>query len=261
MMKDLILTVESASKNFGGLRALNRVNLTVEKGKITGLIGPNGAGKTTLFNLIAGVYPATEGNIFLEQTCLNGLPPYRRVEMGLARTFQITRLFRGMSVLENAMVGGQPWTTRNTVKACLAAMLNLPSIRRYEKDVYEYSMEVLKLAGIEGIAGELAENLPHGQQRILELVRALVTKPKLLLLDEPAAGLNPHEVDLLNEALKFIIDQQAITILLVEHDMRMVMNTCDWVYVLNLGEKIAEGMPEEIGKNKDVIKAYLGKEY
>ena len=260
-MKGHILTVESVSKDFGGLRALNNVDLTIEKGKITGLIGPNGAGKTTLFNIIAGVYSATEGSIFFEDKSLNGLPPHKRVEMGLARTFQITRLFKGLSVLENAMVGGQPWTIKNKLGAFLASMLNLASIRHQEKKVFEYAMEVLKSVGIERIAYEMADNIPHGQQRLVEVARALATKPKLLLLDEPAAGLNPHEVDGLNHALKSITDTQGITIFLVEHDMRLVMNICDMVHVLDTGRKIAEGIPEEIGKNKDVIKAYLGKEY
>jgi branched-chain amino acid transport system ATP-binding protein len=260
-MANHILRVERVTKDFGGLRALNRVDLNVEKGKITGLIGPNGAGKTTLFNIIAGIYPATEGSVYLEDKCLDGLPSYDRAELGIGRTFQITRLFRRMSVIENVMVGGHPWTTRNKVRACVASALNLPSIRREEKEVFEYTMEILKFAKLDKLANELAENLPHGQQRLVEMARALVTKPKLLLLDEPAAGLNPHEVDMLNATLRLILKMRDITILLVEHDMRLVMNTCDRVNVLDIGRKIAEGAPEEIGKNTDVIKAYLGKEY
>jgi branched-chain amino acid transport system ATP-binding protein len=256
-----VLTVKGVSKSFGGLGALKKVDLSIEQGKITGLIGPNGAGKTTLFNIIAGIYHADEGSIFLENDCLDNLPVHKRVEKGIARTFQITRLFKSMSAIENVMVGGHPWSIRNRVGAVFSSMVNKRSVRLQHAEIYEYAVEMLKFSGIEGIKNELAGNLPHGQQRLLEMARALATKPKLLLLDEPAAGLNPHEVDMLREALKSIVAKTETTILLVEHDMRLVMNVCDWVYVLNFGIKIAEGFTKDIAKNKDVVKAYLGREY
>jgi len=260
-MEDSLLKVKEVTKYFGGLQALDKVDLCIERGLITGLIGPNGAGKTTLFNIIAGFYPPSGGNVFLDGECLNGLPVHKRVERGIARTFQITRMFKQMNVLENVMVGAHSWTTRNRAMAFLAGMLNLSSIRHQEAEILEYAVEMLRLAGIEKLAHEMAGTLPHGQQRLLEMARAMTTKPKLLLLDEPAAGLNPHEVDVLRKALRSIVTNTETTILLVEHDMRMVMETCDWVYVFDFGRKIAEDIPEGITKNKKVVEAYLGKEY
>jgi len=254
-----LLTVKNISKDFGGIRALHQVNLSVEKGTITGLIGPNGAGKTTLFNIIAGLYGQTEGSVFLENKCIDGMPTHKRVEVGITRTFQLTRPFKKMNVIENVMVGAHPWAKIG--RNILHAIVNSPSKRREEIRICESAMEMLKFVGIEKVAMELAANLPHGQQRLLEIARAMTTKPRIILLDEPAAGLNPHEVDLLKEALRTVIEKMKITIFLVEHDMRLVMNICDKVYVLDLGVNIAEGTPEEIGRNKKVIEAYLGKEY
>lgn len=252
----MLLTVKDVTKNFGGLRALDKVNMTIEEGKITALIGPNGAGKTTLFNIIVGVYPATEGSVFFREQRIDDLPTHKRVKVGIARTFQLAKLFKKMTVLENVMVGRH---TRAIASTFLPVVLNLPRVRLEEVKIYEYAMEMLKIAGIEKQANELASNLPHGQQRLLEMARAMATEPKLLLLDEPAAGLNPHEEDMLKEALTAIVNT-GTTILLVEHDMRMVMGVSHWVNVLEVGHKIAEGTPEEIGKNPAVIKAYLGKE-
>ena len=256
-MKDVLLNMEGVSKDFGGLRAVNEVDLTVEKGKITALIGPNGAGKTTLINIITGVYPPSKGNVFFEEKRVDHLPTHRIVEMGLARTFQLTKLFKEMSVLENVMVGGHSWTKEG---GFLPVVLNRPSARREEMEVYEYAMKMLKLVNLEKLANEPAASLPHGQQRLLELARSLTTKPKLILLDEPAAGLNPREEGMLQKVLKVIINT-GTTILLVEHHMRLVMNVSDWVHVVDVGCKIAEGPPKEIGKNPVVVKAYLGKEY
>lgn len=256
-MGDELLNLKGISKDFGGLRAVNKVDLTVEEGAITALIGPNGSGKSTLINIITGVYGATEGSVFFDGKCINGLPTHEIVEMGIARTFQLTKLFKGMTVLENVMVGGHSWAKAGNF---LPIVLNRPSVRHEEVKVYEYAMEMLRVAGIEDKAYEMAGNLPHGQQRLLELARSLATKPKLLLLDEPAAGLNPHEEDMFQEALRSIL-RTGITILLVEHHMRLVMNVSDWVHVIDIGNKIAEGTPKEIGKNPVVVKAYLGKEY
>jgi len=254
-----LLTVKDISKDFGGVRALHKVNLNVEKGMITGLIGPNGAGKTTLFNIIAGLYGQTEGSVFLEGKCIDGMTTHKRVEMGITRTFQLARPFKKMSVIENVMAGAHPWVRSG--RNILHVIVNSPSKRREEIRICESAMETLKFVGIEKVAKALAVNLPHGQQRLLEIARAMITKAKVILLDEPAAGLNPYEVDLLKEALRTIVTRMETTIFLVEHDMRLVMNVCDRVYVLDLGMNIAEGTPEEIGKNKKVIEAYLGKEY
>jgi branched-chain amino acid transport system ATP-binding protein len=253
----MLLKVKDVSKNFGGLRALDKVDLTVEEGKITALIGPNGAGKTTLFNIITGIYPPSEGNVFFMEKPIVGLSTHKIVEMGMVRTFQLTRLFKSMTVLENAMVGRH---TKVTSSNLLRIVINSPLVRHEEVKTKEYAMEMLKLAGIEQQANEIAGNLPHGQQRLLEMARSMAAEPKLVLLDEPAAGLNPHEEDMLKEAFSKIINF-GTTILLVEHDMRLVMGISDWVNVLEIGRKIAEGPPKEIGRNPVVIKAYLGKEF
>jgi len=249
---DILLSAKGVSKDFGGLRALDKVDLSVREGTITALIGPNGAGKTTLVNIITGVYGLSEGSVFFGERRINGLPPHEIVEMGLVRTFQLAKLFKGMSVLENVMVGRHSQAKASTF---LPVVLN-----SREAKIYEYAMEMLKLSGLEKHAHEPAANLPHGQQRLLELARSMATSPKLILLDEPAAGLNPHEEDMLQEALRSII-KSGTTILLIEHHMRLVMNISDWVNVLDLGRKIAEGTPGEVGKNSAVVKAYLGKEY
>jgi branched-chain amino acid transport system ATP-binding protein len=260
-MENWLLKIEHVTKDFGGLRALENIDLNLERGKTTGLIGPNGAGKTTLFNIVAGIYPSTEGRVFLEEKCINGIPTYKRVELGISRTFQLTRLFKEMTVLENVMVGGNSWTSRNRIGASIAAMFNMPSVQRHAKEIHSVSMEMLKTMGIEELANEIAGNLPYGQQRLVEIARALSTKPRLLLLDEPAAGLNPSEVESFKRTLRSIIAKHMITVLIVEHDMKLVMSVCDAVCVLNVGKKIAEGAPSEIARNENVIKAYLGKEF
>jgi len=252
-----MLNVEEISKDFGGLRALHQVDLVVRAGTITALIGPNGAGKTTLINLISGVYGPSEGTISFEEKRIDRFPPHKVAEIGIARTFQLTKLFEGMSVLENVMVGAHPWARNSRF---FPTVLHLPKVRRERNDICEYAMKMLKLIRVEHLANVPAGNLPHGQQRLVELARALTTKPKLILVDEPAAGLNLHEEGMLQEALKSIVDT-GITILLVEHHMRLVMRISHWVYVLDVGKMIAHGTPEEIGKNPLVVKAYLGKEY
>lgn len=252
-----ILSVKGVSKDFGGLRALNRVDLHVKKGVITALIGPNGAGKTTLINIISGFYGSSEGTVLFEGKSIEGLRSHEIAGMGISRTFQLTKLFGGMSVLENVMVGTHLWARRGNF---WRTILNFPAVRREEVKIYEDAMEILRLTHIEHLAKEKPNNLPHGQQRLLELARAIATKPKLILLDEPAAGLNLHEQDMLQETLRSIVST-GITILLIEHHMRVVMNISDWVHVLDVGCKIAEGTPKEIGRNPAVVKAYLGKEY
>ncbi len=252
-----MLTVKEISKDFGGLKALNKVDLLVREGMITALIGPNGAGKTTLINIISGVYTPTAGSVFFGEKRIDRFPPHQVAEIGITRTFQLSKLFEGMTVLENVMVGGHPWA-RNSL--FLPTILHLPKVQRESEEIYEYAMKMLKLIRIEHLANVPAGNIPHGQQRLVELARALAAKPKLILVDEPAAGLNPREEDVLHEALKSIVDI-GITILLVEHHMRLVMRISHWVYVLDVGQMIAHGTPEEIGKNPIVVKAYLGKEY
>ena len=255
--KDALLTVKGVSKYFGGLKALNNVDLTVEQGTVTALIGPNGAGKTTLVNIIAGADWASDGEVLFDGKVINALPPYKRAEMGLTRTFQLTKLFGEMSVVENVMVGAHTWARRGTV---WRTIFSFPSVRQERREVYEYAMEILKLTNIEKLAREKAKNLPHGQQRVLEVARAVATRPRLVLLDEPAAGLNLREEDMLQEVLRSVI-RSRVTILMVEHHMRLVMNVSDWVYVLDVGSKIAEGTTREVGRNPSVVKAYLGKEY
>jgi branched-chain amino acid transport system ATP-binding protein len=252
-----MLDVKNVSKEFGGLRALHEVDLFAKERMITALIGPNGAGKTTLINIISGVYGPTAGSVFFREKRIDRLAPHKVAEAGIVRTFQLTKLFERMSVLENVMVGAHPWARNSHF---LPTVLHLPRVQREKVKIYEYAMEMLKLIRIDHLADVPASNLPHGQQRLVELARALSTRPKLILVDEPAAGLNPHEEDLLCEALKTIVDM-GITILLVEHHIRLVMRISNWVYVLNLGQMIANGTPVEIGKNPLVVKAYLGKEY
>jgi branched-chain amino acid transport system ATP-binding protein len=253
----ILLRTDRVSKDFGGLRALNRVDLSVTEGTITALIGPNGAGKTTLINIISGVYGPSEGTVLFKEKAIDRLRPHEIAELGITRTFQLTKLFGGMTVLENVMVGTHTWADNGNF---WRTILNLPSVACEKVRVHEYAIDVLKLTNIEHLAKESPNNLPHGQQRLLELARALATKPKLILLDEPAAGLNPHEQDMLQETLRTIVST-GITILLIEHHMRMVMSISDWVHVLDVGCKIAEGTPKEIGRNPAVVKAYLGKEY
>jgi ABC-type branched-subunit amino acid transport system ATPase component len=256
-MGDELLQLEKISKTFGGLWAVQQVDLTVEEGTITSLIGPNGAGKTTLINMITGVYAPSEGSVRFAGQKIDGLPTHQIVEKGLVRTFQLTRLFKGMNVIENVMVGGHSWARAGRF---LPTILNQSSVVQQETEIHEYARKMLDLVNLKRYAHEPAGNLPHGQQRLLELARAMAAKPRLLLLDEPAAGLNHNEEDRLKESLQSIL-RAGTTILLVEHHMRLVMSVSDWVHVIDVGCKIAEGPPKEIGKNPVVVKAYLGKEY
>ncbi len=250
-----MLELKGVHKKFGGLQAVNDVSFTVPAGAIKSVIGPNGAGKTTLFNLIAGTLVPTAGTIlFLDQE-IQGMKPHQVAAMGLSRTFQNINLFHGMTVLETVMVGRHIRTSAGF----LAGMLQLPRARAEEQAIRERSMELLELLGIADFANQEATSLAFGQQRAVEMARALATEPKLLLLDEPAAGLNIYETA---EVARFItrIRDMGITVLLVEHDMSLVMDISDEIVVLSFGEKIAEDHPEAIQRNPEVIRIYLGED-
>ena len=260
MSTEPILSVRGLTMEFGGIRALDKLDLHILPGQIAALIGPNGAGKTTFFNCLTGIYTPTSGELLLSapgrpNRRLNGLKPNRVTEEGLARTFQNIRLFPTMTVLENVMIG-RHCRTRAKI---LGAILRDPRTRREERDTVEISMQLLKKVGLEHMADEVAKNLPYGAQRRLEIARALATEPQLLLLDEPAAGMNPQETQKLIGLIRSIRDE-GLSILLIEHDMKLVMSLSDYIYVVDYGRKIAEGMPEEVRSNPVVIKAYLGEE-
>lgn len=257
-----ILDVKQLTMAFGGLKALDKVDLDVRQGEIVALIGPNGAGKTTFFNCITGIYDPTGGDVVINSPKagrpqrLNGLKPNLVTEKGLARTFQNIRLFQNMTVLENVMIG-----CHCRMKAgILGAVLRGIATRREEEAVIQKSYMILKKIGLEKHVNDFAKNLPYGAQRRLEIARAMATDPFLLLLDEPAAGMNPHETDELDELIIRIRETEGISILLIEHDMKLVMSLSDRIFVMDYGRMIATGTPAEIRKNPAVIKAYLGEE-
>ena len=258
-MSRTILDIKDFSMVFGGLRAVDKVSMHINEGEIVALIGPNGAGKTTLFNCVTGVYTPTEGDITIsvpdgEIIRTNGKKPNKITELGLARTFQNIRLFNTMTALENVMIGRHP-----KLKAgILGAIFRDAGTREEEKKVIDDSYNILKKLELEKYANEQASSLPYGAQRLLEIARAMATEPQMLLLDEPAAGMNPQETKELDEKIKRIRDEEGITILLIEHDMNLVMSLSERIYVLDYGKLIAEGSPEEVKKNPAVIKAYLG---
>ena len=255
-----LLEVKGLTKNFGGLSAVSNVSLKAEKGELIGLIGPNGAGKTTFFNLLTGVYVPTEGTIELEtengKTLLNGIAPNKITELGLARTFQNIRLFKDLTVLENVMVAMHA----HKGNSLFSSLFRTKAYYETEKVMKEEALELLKIFNLESFAQDKARNLAYGQQRELEIVRALATKPKILFLDEPAAGMNPQETANLTKLIAQIQEQFGLTVVLIEHDMSLVMEICQRLYVLEYGRLLAHGTPEEIKKNPDVIRAYLGGE-
>lgn len=253
------LRVNNLSQDFGGIKALSNVNMNIESGDIVGLIGPNGAGKTTLFNLLTGIYNPSEGEVFYKfnkETSIKNMKPFDIAKLGVSRTFQNIRLFGDMTVSENVKIG----IHKNIKYNVLASILRLPIYYKQEKKSKEIVDELLKVFNLYDDKDELARNLPYGKQRRLEIARALASDPKFILLDEPAAGMNPNETNELRELIKWIKDRFDITIILIEHDMSLVMSVCDNIYVLNHGEVIANGTPKEIKSNPVVIKAYLGGE-
>ncbi len=259
--QEKLLEVSGLTMDFGGLRAIDNVGLDIHAGEIVALIGPNGAGKTTFFNCVTGIYTPTAGEVRIHppggtSRCINGMKPNRITELGMARTFQNIRLFPAMTVLENVMIGCHC----RTGTSILDVLFGSRRLVREERETIEKSYRLLETVGLTDVASEFSANLSYGAQRRLEIARALATDPFLLLLDEPAAGMNPQETLELDELITRIRTEKQLAILLIEHDMKLVMNISDRIYVMEYGKKIAEGTPREIKENPRVIEAYLGEE-
>lgn len=251
-----LLKVDNVSMVFGGLRAVSNLSMHIDEGELIGLIGPNGAGKTTAFNMITGVYTPTEGKVYFNGQQSSGKKSYQVTQMGMARTFQNIRLFSELSVIDNVKIAYNMHVTYNLADAIVRDGKYLSE----EEFITQKALDLLKIFHLEEEAHEVAKNLPYGKQRRLEIARALATEPKLLLLDEPAAGMNPQETKKLMEMIRWIRKEFNLSILLIEHDMGLVMGVCERIYVLEYGMKIAEGTPDEIKQNARVIEAYLGEE-